>query len=540
MIPHETFAAPKTIGVFGQPPRRGQARLLSVLEEAFPVRFERRQNKERRGLDAALIVGSAAIGDLQGLPRLFFASAADLPRNPAEIDLAEDPPLDRRLRRRSFEEECGGAFLPLHCTAGDVAVATCGGRAVWTFQADGGRRHLVATSLPGLGERETLRHHLRPGRFLALLALVHFIRDLIGPAEWTPPPLRAAFLLDDPNLHWPTYGYVDYAAIAGHAAVHDYHLAVAMIPLDARLVHREAAGIFRAHPKRLSVLVHGNDHVHHELARERSEPATEALVAHALRRIESFERRTQIPVARVMAPPHGRCSSETAHALLRLGFDALCVSRPYPWLDVPPASRPLAGWDPAELVAGGLPVLPRYPLARPRAELAFRAFLGQPLILYGHHGDLAAGLESFAAAAADIGSLGDVTWTSLRQIALSNVATRRNGAALQIRMFTRRARIELPDNIENVQVEVPHYGADRSLESLVAHSPDAPPAEAQLGEPIPVESGRSLELALVRRDAIDHHLRWIRRRTTPWPVLRRAGTETRDRLLPLVRRVANA
>src|SRR6202021_198022 len=105
--------------------------------------------------------------------------------------------------------------------------------------------------------------------------------------------------------------------------------------------------------------------------------------------------------ARVVAAPHGVCAEGGLRAMFRTGFQAACISRPYPWRDGLPALSPLAGWHPAELVAGGLPAAPRQALSAPREDLVFRALLGQALILHGHHGDFADGLEPLAQAAAD-------------------------------------------------------------------------------------------------------------------------------------------
>ena len=97
--------------------------------------------------------------------------------------------------------------------------------------------------------------------------------------------------------------------------------------------------------------------------------------------------------------------------MARSGVEALCISNPRPWLASPPPEQPLIAWEPADFV-GGLPLLPRYRLDKPRDDLVFRAFLDQPLILYGHHQDLAGGLDALSGAAAEINSLGDVRWCS--------------------------------------------------------------------------------------------------------------------------------
>jgi hypothetical protein len=65
-------------------------------------------------------------------------------------------------------------------------------------------------------------------------------------------------MLDDPNLHWRTYGYVDYAQIAAHAKIHNYHMSFAMIPLDTWYVHKPTALLFQQNRNQISLLFHGS------------------------------------------------------------------------------------------------------------------------------------------------------------------------------------------------------------------------------------------------------------------------------------------
>ena len=53
--------------------------------------------------------------------------------------------------------------------------------------------------------------------------------------------LAAAFLVDDPNLHWTSYGHLSYPEIVRHANEHDYHVAMAMVPIDTGAAHPAAA-----------------------------------------------------------------------------------------------------------------------------------------------------------------------------------------------------------------------------------------------------------------------------------------------------------
>jgi hypothetical protein len=279
-----------------------------------------------------------------------------------------------------------------------------------------------------LTEGEALRDRLSPGRYTALLALARFLADLTAHLRPAPPPLHAAFVIDDPNLRRRRYGHIDYAELLSDARAHDYHVSIAMVPLDGRLARSDGAAtrIFREGTKHLSLCVHGNDHDGPELGRPTRERDALALVAQALRRTADFERRTGLKVDRVMVPPHERLSEPVARALRACSFDAVCTTRPYPWvantperhwLARPPEAGPLAAWHPVDRVAGGLPMLLRAEFDHPREDLALRAFLGQPLILYGHHDLLAGGPNALAQAAAQINRLGDVRWCSLGEIA---------------------------------------------------------------------------------------------------------------------------
>ncbi len=233
-------------------------------------------------------------------------------------------------------------------------------------------------------------------------------------------------MIDDPNLRRPRYGHIDYAKLLAHTRTHGYHVAIAMVPLDARVAHARAVKIFREGARNLSLCIHGNNHDGPELGRPTSDAEALALVGQALRRTAAFERRTGLTVDRVMIPPHERLSEPVARALRKCGFEGVCTTRPYPWmadtlerhwLTRPPEAGPLAAWGPMDLVAGGLPVLLRAEFSHPREDLALRAFLGQPLILYGHHDLLAEGPDALAQSAAEINRLGEVRWCSLGAIA---------------------------------------------------------------------------------------------------------------------------
>ncbi|MDQ2967057.1 MAG: hypothetical protein M3R37_01905 [Actinomycetota bacterium] len=470
-------------------------------------------------------------GRLPEIPTLVLRSGQT---GAGRIDFADVPLVDARLRARSLRSE--RVVLPAERLTGQE-LAGVAGRAVWARHAGANVRHdVVAGQLTELQDGETLREKVSVRSPFPALALVDFLREVSADLLFTPPPLRAAFIIDDPNLQRDSYGFItSFTGLVEHARTHAYHVAMAMVPLDAGRARPAALELFAQNRRHVSLTMHGNNHTKRELARSMPTDERLALLAQALNRVASFEQRTGIDVARIMVPPHGAASEEALHDMLRLGYEGAAISRPYPWLDRPPAERPLTSWWPAD-VATGFPVLGRYHLERPRDEIALRAFLDQPLLLYGHHGDVGSGFEVLAAAAADINQMGGVAWGPLDGIARTNFARRREGDVLRVRLHSRRVAIEVPEGVDTLRVELPpDYGATELEAVTCARAGDAPLScdTSQAAEGIGVSQG-TVEVRLLQESRLDpHRIHPPSRRL--WPRLRRGVTESRDRLAPYVR-----
>jgi hypothetical protein len=440
------------------------------------------------------------------------------------VELGRSALLDRRLRGLAVDDSIAAPVTP---APGHEVLAAAASGAAWTRSRDGVPEHRVGAPLPELEPGEDL-YALLLRRPLALVALLHFLRELTAQEGWQPPPPRAAIVFDDPNLRWRSYGFIDYRRLVEHADAHGYHAAMAMIPLDAGRAHGPTVALFARRPDRLSLVFHGNDHVKRELLVPRDGAAAMALTAQAQRRVARFEQRSGLAVDRIMMPPHGLCSRAVARSLPALGFDGLCAIHPLPWTVDRPTDRPLVGWWPAEFV-DGCAVIPRMHLSSSRAEIALRAFADQPVVLYGHHDDVAGGLEPLAAAAAAVNRLGDVRWLSVGAIARSNVAVRMTGGRAQVRPFAGRVEVELPAGVRSVAVDAPVDAGDGAV--LHGWSLDRGPAIA-FGASAPIAGARTVEIRLHGGTAVDA-LSVARPAWRPWPRLRRAATEARDRMLPL-------
>jgi hypothetical protein len=532
-------SAGRVVGVAPAAALSRSATLFAALAEAFPtIRFEGREPGGLGGLDALVELGGTGAAEAaaaSGVPALALLNL-EAPAGRAEkITLGAAPSLDRRLRGRTLTDHHLGAPAPLPVPAGAAVLAEGRGGPLWTRT---GRLDVASSAPVELGDDEQLRMRLRGGRCLALLPLLELLRGLEEGEGWQPPPPRATFLLDDPNLHWPSYGFVNLRELAEHGDRHGYHLALAMVPLDGWFAHPEAASLVRER-RSLSLLVHGNDHLAHELGR--ADGAALALAAQAQRRIAAFERRGGLGVSRVMAPPHEACSEAIARALPRTGFEAVTMTRPFPWLArrpdewlaaTPQAGR-LAGWHPADLTPTGLPVMLRHPLGgrgHSPDELVLRAYLDQPLILYGHQADLADGLDLLAELAADVGRLGPVSWGSLAALAATNLERRREGECLRVRPYGRRVEVDVPAGVSTLIVERPPG-------SVADDTVRGPAASVRFGEPLAVTPGERVELNLVAADAVSP-ASVSGPRPRAWPVARRIAAEARDRAAPLRRRVA--
>jgi hypothetical protein len=387
----------------------------------------------------------------------------------------------------------------------------------------------VSAPLPELAPDQILRSLLATEGALGLVALTQFLRELPGQLGWRPPPLRASIVFDDPNLRWRSYGFIDYERLVAHADRHGYHAAMGLIPLDAGRAHRPTVDLFARRADRLSLVVHGNDHVRRELMDLPDRARALAVTAQALRRVQRFERRTGLPVDRVMVPPHGMCSREAARALARLGFDALCTIHPLPWTEKPHGDRLLAGWGAATFV-GGSAVIPRVPLASSADDLALHAFLDHALVLYGHHEDVAGGLEPLADAAARVNRIGDVDWMSVGELAVRGRAVRLARDRLAVRPFARRVRVTPPAGVRALAVEAPEDVLD--ADALAGWSLGAGPV-LPFGISVAVGGDREIEVRLRGATDVDP-ARIDVPQWRPWPRMRRTATEARDRALPLI------
>jgi len=177
------------------------------------------------------------------------------------------------------------------------------------------------------------------------------------------------------------------------------------------------------------------------------------------------------------------------------------------------------------LVDGELPLLLRYHIRQDHDELPFRAFLGQPLIVYAHHYDLSRGLAILAETAAFIRDLGPVKWLSLEEIARSRFSLRHEGSRLFVRPQTRLVDVTVSPGVDAISVDLQNGDPGGAVVVTSGRESFNGPGPHPIMEGRVTISVRGAYFQASTADAVKPY--------SPWPMLRRALTETRDRLAPI-------
>ncbi len=515
--------------------------LFSSLGSALGVAFVEHPHEQGRKPDGIILFRKERTPVPEGAIPSMVILAPQTAASPLtqQVVLADSPLLGPLLSGALLSERLAAPLSPIPWNDGDIVLAHAEGRPVWVRERQNSTgTEVVSTSVQELSPEEILKDRLSDGKAFGLLPLIHFVRSVLGQRGYTPPGLRATFIVDDPNLRTFSYGCIHFPTLVTLARTHNFHVALATIPLDMWWISMAMKKFAREESRRISLAIHGNNHLHRELNRPVQFNEDLDLVGQALRRVGGFERRFGIPVSRVMVPPHGMCSRAMLGALRALGLDAVCVSRPTPWVPHRSPREILDGnllqrWHPADGV-DGMAILHRQ---KTLEDFRFNALLGQPLILYFHHNDFAPGYDWLCDLARTINRFGDVRWESLGEITRSNYDVRKEGTCIFLRAFSRTIDLPIPAGIDTVVIESPQSlgwvpGTMVSTESGMIPMGDTDTGYAT--DPIAVTSDTILHFSLRDPESSGSS----RMGEPPFrfrPVLRRALTETRDRVYPLLR-----
>ena len=256
--------------------------------------------------------------------------------------------------------------------------------------------------------------------FSAVAPFMLFVRYAAGEYGWHSPGAYANLTIDDPWLIEP-YGFLNYEKLLHEMDKHNFHTTIAFIPWNFDRSHTSIASIFTSRPDRFSVAIHGNNHDHREFDQLSSASAgvQEQNIKQALGRMGCFSALTGISYDAVMVFPHGIAPAATLGILKPYNFLATINSQDVPLGSATPA-EPDFPLRPFTIKYGQFPSIMRWSAEIPVPELtlAVNAFLGNPILLYGHHELFRTGSDAFNPVADTVNRLvPGVHWCSLGCIA---------------------------------------------------------------------------------------------------------------------------
>ncbi len=279
--------------------------------------------------------------------------------------------------------------------------------------------------------------------FSSVAPILLFLRHAAGDYAWHSVGHYANLTIDDPWLIEP-YGHLSYKLLLQEMERHNFHTTIAFIPWNFDRSEADVTELFRSNPKRFSISIHGNDHSHQEFSGDESASISvqSSKIRQSIARMEQFQKLTGIPYDRFEIFPHRIAAEPTFAELDRYGFLGTANS-----LDVP-AGVPFPE-DPIFLLRsytknyGDFLSMFRYSAEEPipKLDIAIQAFLGNPLLFYGHQQFFESGINAFNGIADFVNELQPGTqWTGLGEIARNLYLVRkRDDGAFDVQMMSNEA-----------------------------------------------------------------------------------------------------
>ena len=286
------------------------------------------------------------------------------------------------------------------------------------FSIDG-QPNFVIAAMPAVQRAENTGTLQLQRFFTSIAGPAMFLRSAAGDGAWHLPGLYANLTIDDPWLTEP-YGNLGYQALLNEMEKHKFHTTIAFIPWNYDRSQSQVVSLFRSHPDRYSLCIHGNNHNHREFGAYSNQPLErqDENVKQSVARMEEFEKITGLRYDRIMVFPHAIAPAGTLVLLKNAGYSATVNSENIPLGSSAPADSLLA-LRPWTLAFSGFPSIRRVSaeVLVSKEALAINAFLGNPQLFYVHQEVFAGNIGAFNATADEINRLEpDVRWASLGDI----------------------------------------------------------------------------------------------------------------------------
>jgi len=540
----------KKIGICSQTEMKKFNKLTSLLEQIYPIQFEIREFGHFENLNAAIVLDAneEIVGPLLNSNLSCFVVLNKFSEKKVtsskQVTFGNDSLLHPSLHKRNFTYDPKAQYAqPIETQSNDIVMAFNDEGPIWVVRLKNPLFCITTIPLEEVGENDCLRDYLWEENYLSLLPFLEFLRELTKDNSWQPPSLRACINIDDPNLHFSSYGYIKFQDLANKGYEHNFHAAIATIPIDCWHAKLSVIKLFQENRKVLSLAIHGNNHIKRELFQHKEEIDYERMCAQIVKRINRFEAKYKIDVSRVMIPPQEKCSKEVIDYLLQFGFEGILASRADPWNEIPfpphgPPEWPLADWYPAEWVGEGIPLITRRSLGDPKDRIVLLSYLNKPIVFTTHQKDYRS-YNEIIELADFINSLGSVQWMSMKDIFRSNYFTRQEDNVLFIKLYSRKIHLDIPEGVDFLVVEIPTASNNfENEEILVGGNQRAKIHQSKSGgitKPIPISTAGSVNLQYILnyKPQFDTMSKY---QFEFYPYLRRLFTIARDQLSPLLKK----
>ena len=286
--------------------------------------------------------------------------------------------------------------------------------------------------------------------FAEIAPVMMFVKHCAGERGWHALHHYANLTIDDPWLREP-YGLLSYSGLLSEMERHNFHTTIAFIPWNYDRSQPQVVSLFRSHPDKFSICIHGNDHDHKEFTDLRSKPLPLQVAAlrQSLARMENFRRLTGITYDKVFVFPHSIGLEEILEQLRADHFLATVNARNVP-MDRPKPNSPSFALRPATLAYANFPSILRYSMNMPMPAgfLEINQFLDNPLFFYGHQDSFASGPDAFDATADAVNRLDpEMRWRSAGEIVRHLYLVRkRDDADYDVLSFSSDLQLENPSD----------------------------------------------------------------------------------------------
>ncbi|MFP5227825.1 MAG: hypothetical protein ACLGXA_09345 [Acidobacteriota bacterium] len=342
-----------------------------------------------------------------------------------------------------------------------------------------------------------------PFLFPVIAPEILFLHSAAGDRAWHYPEHFANLTIDDIWLRQP-YGYVDYYALLHEMQEHNFHTTLAFIPWNYDRSQPQLVKLFREHPDRYSISVHGDNHDHQEFGPVSTRPLSGQIadMKQGLARMAEFHRLTGLPWDPVMVFPHKMSPEATLGALKRYNYWATVNTINIPSDVAAPPPDPEIGLRPMTLAFADFPSVRRYSAEEtfPHWLLAMDAFLGNPMLFYCHEAFFANGIGDFDRFADEVNRLQpDTKWSNLGEITKHlYLEKRRDDGNYDVNLFSAVASLTNSTGHDGVfYLEKEENGADPFKVTVDGQVQPYTLENGWLRLQVPIQAGASREVAVV-------------------------------------------